>query len=139
MPTATVPVATAASTATPIATTTAAAVEAERWHGSWASDGCGERSYRRAITLTANGKVTGEDRVSPCPPTVACVWSGIVRWSGSWSLDGERIALELATGAGPPSGGITLPRELSWDAAAQAPVEMHGDLRCPYQALPGAN
>lgn len=100
--------------------------------GRWSSPSCGPRSYERLITLEAGGTFTAEDRVSPCPRGVSCVWSGIVLRRGTYSISGEGIrAVLLATdgGAGPGQG---LPTTLVIDGAgALVEVLPEGD-RCVY-------
>jgi hypothetical protein len=132
-PTATVPTA----NPPPPGTATIAVPPADdgRWHGTWLSDGCGERAYQRIVTLAAGGEARGEERVSPCPPGVACVWSGIVPWSGRWSAAGDRVRLELEPKAA-PGAAIALPSELVWDQAAAAPAEESGAERCVYRRPP---
>jgi hypothetical protein len=121
------PTTTAAPTPTPPPTTAPTTGGAANWVGSWESKSCGERKYIRQITLKDDGSVVGKDLVSPCPPKVACVWSGIVDWTGKYAAEGKTLRISETK----PSGGggkIKLPTELRWDAPAGAPAE--GD--CVY-------
>ncbi|MEJ7732238.1 MAG: hypothetical protein WKG00_23905 [Polyangiaceae bacterium] len=73
----------------------------------------------RTITLAANGSFTAEDRISPCPKGVACVWSGIVAWKGTWTPSGNGIQLgETGAAAGPK--GEPHPTRLDWNGSAPA-------------------
>jgi hypothetical protein len=103
------------------------------WVGSWSSPRCGERSYERWLELAPDGTFRADDRVSPCPPTVTCVWSGIVRRQGSYRAteDGRQLALQTETAAAAPKL-LPLPTTLHWDDAAEAPLELAGVERCPY-------
>jgi hypothetical protein len=102
------------------------------FEGRWASDKCDKRTYARWIDLTPDGHVAGRDRVSPCPEKAVCVWSGIVSWEGQWKAAGDRITLTVSSSGGGPA--IELPKELVWDTTANAPAEIHGEVRCPYRA-----
>jgi hypothetical protein len=131
LPPATATAATATATATAPApnTTAAPAGDAGRWVGSWESPSCGERKYARWLTLKPDGRVIGQDRVSPCPPKVACVWSGIVPWKGQYGAQGDTARLTVSSDAGGPAKTIKLPTGLRWDTASNAPAE--GD--CVYR------
>lgn len=86
----------------------------EPWVGAWASTSCGARAYPRWVTLEADGRLTGQERISPCPPNVACVWSGVVPWKGRWTEEEGTISLTLDA---PPSNPAMkpLPATLRWD------------------------
>lgn len=115
----------APATASPI---TAAPVVA----GRWSSPSCGPRSYERLITLEAGGTFTAEDRVSPCPRGVSCVWSGIVLRRGTYSISGEGIRAVLLATDGGAGLGQGLPATLVIDGAgALVEVLPEGD-RCVY-------
>jgi hypothetical protein len=84
--------------------------------GTWTSGSCGSRKYPRVITLAEGGTFTAEDRISPCPKGVQCVWSGIVVWKGTWSPSGDAITLgESGSSAGPK--GEPHPTRLDWKGA----------------------
>jgi hypothetical protein len=104
------------------------------WIGSWRSSSCGERSYERWLDIATDGTFTADDRVSPCPPTVTCVWSGIVHRKGSYqvSADDLQLALQDTSASGGPKVAA-LPIGLTWDPVARAPVEASGNVRCTYQ------
>ena len=108
--------------------------EAPRWIGRWRSARCGERAYERWLELGTDGTFTADDRVSPCPPKVACVWSGIVHRTGSYqvSANDRQLALQEASASTGPKLA-PLPTELTWDSAASAPVESSGGARCVYE------
>lgn len=111
-----------------------ATADADRqsWIAAWTSPACGARKYTRNVSFAADGSITGEERVSPCPKGVTCVWSGIIRITGSYTLEGRVAKLELRpTGQAPKAP--SLPTELVWDADAGAPVEVQGDTRCVYK------
>jgi hypothetical protein len=72
-----------------------------------------------------------EDLVSPCPPNVACVWSGIVNRRGTYARAGDAITLTVS--GTPPPQGQPLPPTLVIDAATRAPAEDAGGTRCVYQ------
>jgi hypothetical protein len=104
------------------------------WIGRWRSASCGERAYERWLELDTNGTFAADDRVSPCPPKVTCVWSGIVHRTGSYqvSADDRQLALhETSASTGPKLS--PLPTELAWDPAASAPVESSSGARCVYE------
>lgn len=100
------------------------------WAGRWINDKCGKREYRRVIELMSGGTVRGEDLVSPCPPNVACVWSGIVPFEGTWKLVGSKVVLELKKTAYETMDLPPLPTELTWSGAPSA--EENG-VRCHYR------
>jgi hypothetical protein len=101
--------------------------------GKWSSPACGARTYERRLALEADGSFAAEDRVSPCPPNVVCVWSGIVIRRGHYAVASGAIQLAVdGTGAGP---GQPLPPALSVDASG-APVEIAPDgKRCVYTRM----
>jgi len=63
--------------------------------GTWLSPSCGARTYPRLLTFGADGRFTAEDRVAPCPPGARCIWSGTVYRSGTYSIEGETIHLQI--------------------------------------------
>lgn len=117
------PTTTSATSATPAPTASPTAADdagpaggRDRWVGTWTSGSCGSRKYPRVITLAAGGSFTAEDRISPCPKNVACVWSGIVNWKGTWAPSGDAITLsETGSAAGPK--GEPHPTRLDWKGA----------------------
>jgi hypothetical protein len=73
----------------------------------------------------------GQDLVSPCPANVACVWSGIIPFEGTWKLEGDRVTLELRETAYETMKHPALPTELTW---AGAPVGVESGVPCTYRA-----
>lgn len=113
-------------TAAPTTTPTGAAGQESQWVGSWTSASCGDRKYVRQISLMPDKTFRAEDRVSPCPPKVTCVWSGIVVWSGTWALNDKGALLTKTTSGKGGPGATALPEgplQLVWDKAASAPAE----------------
>jgi hypothetical protein len=103
-----------------------------RWIGDWVGEPCGARKYVRWIHVAAGGVVAGQERVSPCPKGVACVWSGIVEWNGSYTLEGEELVLTVTP---PKAGGAaqaSLPQRLTWDADTSSPREQLDGETCLY-------
>ncbi|MGK3995311.1 hypothetical protein [Sorangium sp. So ce1024] len=100
--------------------------------GAWRSAACGSRKYERVLSFAKDGSFTAEDRVSPCPPRVVCVWSGIIHRKGAFKRSGDTVALSVAeTPQGP--AGQPFPTTLTVDAAG-APAEAGDDGKpCPYQ------
>jgi hypothetical protein len=78
--------------------------------GTWTSTSCGERAWPRVLTLASDGTWQGQDRVSPCPPGVTCMWSGIVEHRGTWQateLAGAvRLEIEQSQPSQAPGGGL---------------------------------
>lgn len=99
------------------------------WVGSWKSPRCGARTYAREVTFTAEGTVSGNELVSPCPPNVDCVWSGIVSWKGTYKEAAGTLSLTVT-----PDGAakVTLPSSLRWDAGRGALVEDPDGDACAY-------
>ncbi|WP_437680529.1 hypothetical protein [Sorangium sp. So ce131] len=132
------PTATAPTTAAPTAPPTSSAPPAqapgdEVLLGSWSSAACAPRKYERVFSFVKDGSFTAEDRVSPCPPKVACVWSGIVHHKGTFKRSGDTIALSVAeTSQG--RGAQPFPATLAVDPKTGVPAETGEDgKRCPYQ------
>lgn len=88
--------------------------------GRWVSPSCGARTYPRELELFADGRFVSRDLVSPCPPGVSCVWSGVVERSGRFTVAGARLALVVEKGEA-ARGGQALPDSLGLDGGA--PVE----------------
>jgi hypothetical protein len=62
--------------------------------GTWVGKACGDRKWVRTFEFAAGGTYHGQDPVSPCPPDVACVWSGIINFEGTWAVtDGKALTL----------------------------------------------
>jgi len=123
------------SSTEPATTTTATAAPAtnpEGTHvGSWLSPSCGERTYGRQLHLAADGTFQAQDLVSPCPPKVACVWSGIIHRQGTYTLADGKIVLTEKGEAGPQ--GKPLPATLGVDSSTHAPFETDSAGKvCPY-------
>lgn len=79
------------------------------FEGNWTSPGCQSRSYARNIRFEADHSYAGLDLVSPCPPGTACVWSGMVAFTGFWSIkDSKELILKELGGGGPGSPHPTL-------------------------------
>ncbi len=103
--------------------------------GAWENSSCGERKYRRRIEFFADGRFSALDEVAPCPPGAQCVWSGILRWQGSWKLDGDLVQLELKPIEGerplenPPDAFVVLGRD------PYSIGEKTGELVCPYRGI----
>lgn len=103
------------------------------WIGAWSSPSCGVRPFERRIVFEAGGTVRGEERISPCPPDASCVWSGIVPWTGTWTLAGDTITIAVK-GELEPRATQKPPETLTWK---DAPVEMVGAEACPYEPFSG--
>ena len=97
--------------------------------GRWTSPKCGARGYVRNLDLIDGGRFKSEDRVSPCPPKVACVWSGIVNREGAWVDEGKSVKLTVDTDGNGP-GASALPATLERSGAEL--VEVQGGERCSY-------
>lgn len=103
--------------------------------GKWTSPSCGPRTYERRLSLEADGSFIAEDRVSPCPPGVACVWAGIVWRRGSYTVANGSIQLTAATSTSGP--GKPFPLTLAIDPQTSAPVEVVSEgERCVYSRMP---
>lgn len=101
------------------------------WAGTWSSGPCGGRKYERVLTLRDSFTFDAEDRVSPCPPGTACVWSGIVMRKGSYRVEGATAVLTVQDGASTKPAS-PLPATLVWDDAKGAPAEQSDGTSCPY-------
>jgi hypothetical protein len=129
-----------ATTGAPTAPAPATAAPAEGVIiGAWSSPSCGDRTYPREITFDEAGGFHAADLVSPCPPNVACVWSGIVHYSGKYSVSGATITLVIEEGKDQKMGK-PLPSSLSIAAANGAPTEKDANgAACVYKrAAPSA-
>lgn len=106
------------STARPVETAKPPPVDAPT--GTWTSASCGDRSYTREISLATDMTFVARDLVAPCPPNVACVWSGIVERKGTWTLDGTKLTLTTDPNVKEKTPGSPLERSLSFDAGILA-------------------
>lgn len=103
--------------------------------GTWVSPSCGERTYARELDLAADGTFRAADLVSPCPPKVVCVWSGIVHRKGTYTVAGGKITLTPSDQGGPQ--GQPFPETLGIDPATGAPFEPdNGGPACTYARKP---
>jgi hypothetical protein len=103
--------------------------------GAWENGSCGERKYRRRVELLAGGRFTAVDEVAPCPPGARCVWSGIIRWQGTWTLADGILAITVE-----PGEGDRLPEVVpgSFVVVSDDPptlAERTGELVCPYRRI----
>lgn len=102
--------------------------------GAWVSPSCGERTYPRHIEFASDGTFHSEDLVSPCPPNVVCVWSGIVHRKGTYTLAAGKITLTVE--GAPGAQGKPLPDTLGVDPTTSAPFEpANGTPACTYSPL----
>lgn len=98
--------------------------------GTWVSPSCGDRKYERILTLGADGTFQAKDMVSPCPPNVQCIWSGIVDRKGRYTRSGDTLTLAVEGPAG--DRAKPLPATLTIDKATGAPAEQAGGATCVY-------
>lgn len=105
--------------------------------GKWESPSCGSRKYPRVITFDKTGTFHADDLISPCPPNVDCVWSGIVSRQGKYAVSGTTITLTVEGPATSGPGALPFPATLD---LAPTPIEVVDGLRCGYRqvaATPG--
>ena len=97
---------------------------------AWHSAACEGRAYERQITFT-DGHWAAVDLVSPCPPDVVCVWSGIIDRTGTWTLDRKQLRLTVDDNAAeePQASKFPMPEHL-WLGADGTLTEDEGN--CPY-------
>lgn len=100
--------------------------------GSWSSPSCGPRAYERRLTLDPAGGLVAVDRVSPCPPSVVCVWSGIVARRGGYTVSGAMVRTVLISIDAGPGPGQPLPAELEIDASGALVEVTPEGARCVY-------
>jgi hypothetical protein len=104
--------------------------------GVYTSKSCGARGYARVVTLDAVKKTVAiDDRVSPCPPDVQCVWSGIVSRRGTFAVvspdeTGKPFRLDLDLKPNANKQGQPPPAQLEWYPSRGVLTEP-GDT-CPY-------
>lgn len=115
---------------------TAPAVTLITLDGTWESPSCGGRTYTRRITFAEAAKFIAEDRISPCPKGVSCVWSGIIIRQGTYKVEKDTISLTIGkTSSGPAKS--ELPTSLTLDGS-RAPVETGDDGKpCVYKPTTG--
>jgi len=127
--------ATATATTQAPATTARTATTApgeEALFGTWSSAACGPRKYERRLSLAKDGSFVAEDRVSPCPPNVVCVWSGIVQRKGAFKRADRTLLLSVSEGSQGP-GAHPFPTTLTIDPSTGALAETgEGGAPCPY-------
>lgn len=82
--------------------------------GTWSSPKCEKRTYERIVSFDEKGGFVAEDRVSPCPKDVRCVWSGIAISKGTFNVDKGKVNLTVTEQG---KGGQPLPASFSWDTA----------------------
>ncbi|MEM9874680.1 MAG: hypothetical protein AAF928_07290 [Myxococcota bacterium] len=106
--------------------------------GSYRSETCAPRTYERRVVIGKGTSLTIEERVAPCPEGTPCAWSGILRRSGSYALEGPselgrpvRLALRLDD-ATAKSGAMAAPAYLEW-YPSRGQLTEPGDT-CPYRA-----
>lgn len=103
--------------------------------GTWSSTGCGARTYERVITL-AKGSFEAQDRVSPCPPGAACVWSGVVPRAGTYRVEGAKVSLALDEASKQAKGpNVAFPEALEFEGDRLVERAASGE-RCLYDRRP---
>ncbi|WP_437801499.1 hypothetical protein [Sorangium sp. So ce693] len=129
---ATVTAATTQAPATTARTSTTAPGE-EALFGTWSSAACGPRKYERLLSFARDGSFAAEDRVSPCPPKVACIWSGIVHRKGAFKRSDRTLLLSVSEASQGP-GAHPFPTTLTIDPSTGALAETgEGGAPCPYE------
>ena len=58
--------------------------------GNWTSPSCGGRAYARNIRFEADNSYSAIDMIQPCTPGAECKWSGMVGYTGTWVLSGDK-------------------------------------------------
>ncbi|MBN1334980.1 MAG: hypothetical protein JXB39_03365 [Deltaproteobacteria bacterium] len=88
---------------------------------------CGVRPWVREIDLEAdNYRFTARDLVSPCPPGVQCVWSGIAVRTGTAEWRDGVLVLSCED-SGPP--GVPFPERM----APAGPDALQDEEGCVYR------
>lgn len=85
------------------------AVAADDVVGAWS--GTVPSGWEVAWQFNADGTFTKTDLIAPCPPGLACVWSGIVTNGGTWSVSFDEIALSYVNANS--QAGATTPASLT--------------------------
>lgn len=98
--------------------------------GAWVSPSCSGRTYARKIQFDKAGSFDAQDLVSPCPPKVQCIWSGIVNNRGTFTVEGTTVRLAITQPGGPK--GQPLPPTLALDPKTSAPMETQDGAKCVY-------
>ncbi|WP_437535352.1 hypothetical protein WME79_14050 [Sorangium sp. So ce726] len=125
--------ATVAPTTQAPATTARTTSGEEALFGTWSSAACAPRKYERRLSLAKDGSFVAEDRVSPCPPNVVCVWSGIVHRKGAFKRADRTLLLSVSEGSQGP-GAHPFPTTLTIDPSTGAIAETgEGGASCPYE------
>jgi hypothetical protein len=114
----------------PVSSSSSGSPDASKIVGSWSSASCGERKYARSITLSDGGSFEAEDRVSPCPPKVTCIWSGIVNRHGTYAVQGSQLTLTTAEDKAGAGKAMPFPTSLAIEGGAL--VEDAGGAKCSY-------
>ncbi len=117
----------------PIPNTEREDVESTNVVGIWENSSCGERKYRRVINFLKDGKLEAVDEVAPCPSDRQCVWSGIIHWYGTWTIENRTVSLDIQ-----PAKDGKMPEILPDEFVIlnQDPVSIggrEGSNVCPYQ------
>lgn len=99
--------------------------------GRYDGPACGKREYVRQIDLRVDGSYEIQDLVAPCPPDVACMWSGILTFTGTWVETAQGIGVTEAPGAQGPEGQ---PRAAAYTRTAGGLVDGEG---CAYAKVGG--
>lgn len=99
---------------------------------AWSSPSCGERTYERRLWLNPSFTYNTEERVSPCPPDVTCIWSGVVYTQGTWA-EAEGLITFTETQGDPKAA--PRPAALRWTEDRSGLLEMQGDTGCLYTPL----
>lgn len=124
--------ATTQAPATTARTATTASGE-EALFGTWSSAACGPRKYERLLSFAKDGSFAAEDRVSPCPPRVVCIWSGIVHRKGAFKRSDRTLLLSVSEASQGP-GAHPFPTTLTIDPSTGALAETgEGGAPCPYE------
>lgn len=102
--------------------------------GGWSSTSCGERSYERRIELREGGGFAGQERISPCPPGAACMWSGIHSFTGKWTLAEQTVTFTVSKTDAQGEQAEVWPEALTWAGGrllegdcAYAPMKIEDD------------
>jgi hypothetical protein len=102
--------------------------------GTWRSEACGERGYAREMVFIEGGSYVGFDLISPCPPDVACVWSGIVTFRGAWTVAGETVTLAEEGVIGSAGAmGSPPPDTFAWPENGDPIRSRGGEVTCVYE------
>ena len=101
--------------------------------GPWENSSCADRKYRRQINFQEGDKFVAVDEVAPCPPKARCVWSGIISWHGTWSLENDTITLKKTPAKSGKSPESPPEQFVVLDANPISIGEKSGEIICPYQ------